>query len=125
MAVKTGNAGHGHPEKCLTKLDRGSSRRDREFPSPSWVAQHQLETSAHKATKPRNNRQALIGGEYILADRHDNNNQVASARWELIQAVYRKVPAFAERLRKDVYPTYARLAGKTSTGRPLHGQMKP
>jgi hypothetical protein len=114
MAVKTGNTGHGHPEKCLTKLDRGSSGIDREFPSPSGSAQHQLEPSANKTTKPRSNRQALIGGEYILADRYDNNNQVASARWELIQAVHRKIPAFAERLRKEVYPTYANLAGKRS-----------
>src|SRR5229473_2555986 len=112
MAVKTGNAGHEHPGKFLTKPDCGSSRTDREFPSPSGVAQHQREPSANKATKPRNNRQALIGGEYILSDRHDNNNQVASARWELIQAVHRKVPAFGEQLRKDVYPTFARLAGK-------------
>jgi hypothetical protein len=72
------------------------------------------EPSANKAMKPRKNRQALIGGEYMLSDRHDNNNQVASARWELIQAVHRKIPAFAERLKKDVYPMYARLAGKTA-----------
>ncbi len=111
MTTNTVNAGHRHPEKCLTELDRGSSKIDGEFPSPSGVAQHQREPSANTATKPRNNRQALIGGEYIISDRHDNNNQIASARWQFIQAIHRKVPAFGEQLRKDVYPTFARLAG--------------
>ncbi len=112
MTTNTVNAGHRHPEKCLTELDRGSSKIDGEFPSPSGVAQHQREPSANTATKPRNNRQALIGGEYIISDRHDNNNQIASARWQFIQAIHRKVPAFGEQLRHDVYPSFARLAGK-------------
>ena len=112
MAANTVNAGHGHPGKCLTELDRSLSRIDRELRSPSGFAKHQHEPSANKPTKPRNNRQGLTAGEYILSDRHDNNNQVARARWEFIQAVHRKVPAFGEQLRKDVYPTFARLAGK-------------
>src|SRR5882724_772497 len=112
MPTNTVNAGHRHPEKCLTELDRGATKINGEFPSPSGVAQHQHEPSANTATNPRNNRQALIGGEYIISDRHDNNNQIASARWQFIQAIHRKVPAFGEQLRHDVYPSFARLAGK-------------
>ena len=52
MNAKTRNAGHGHPEKCLTELDRGSSRVDREFRSPSWVVKHQPAASADNAAKP-------------------------------------------------------------------------
>jgi hypothetical protein len=111
MTTNTVNAGHGHPEKCLTELDHGSSRIDRELRT-SGFAKHQREPFGNKPTKPRHNRQALIEGEYIISDRHDNNSQVASARWQFIQAVQCKVPAFGERLRKDVYPTFARLAGK-------------
>src|SRR5712692_5575336 len=112
MTTNTVSAGHRHPEKCLTELDRGATKIDGEFPSPSGVAQHQREPSAHTATKPRNNRLALIGGEYSISARHDNNNQIASARWQFIQAIHRKVATFGEQLRKDVYPTFARLAGK-------------
>ena len=65
-----------------------------------------------KPMKRRNNRRALTEGEYIISDRYDNNNQVASARWQFIQAVQRKLPTFGEQLKKDVYPTFARFAGK-------------
>lgn len=55
----------------------------------------------------------LAGGEYFNSGDRHINNQVAGACWELIRATQRKLPDFAERLRKDVYPHYARLAGNT------------
>src|SRR5438093_9591611 len=62
--------------------------------------------------KQRKHSQALVGGEYVISDQRDSNNEVASARWEFIKALQRKLPAFGERLRKDVYPKFARRAGK-------------
>jgi len=60
--------------------------------------------------KPSKN-QALITGDYLICDQRGNsNNQVVSARWEFIQALQRKLPTFGERLRKEVYPKFARLA---------------
>lgn len=56
--------------------------------------------------------QALVGGEYVISGQPESNNEVASARWQLIQALQRKLPAFGKRLRKDVYPEFARCAGK-------------
>jgi hypothetical protein len=62
--------------------------------------------------KPQNKHQALTEGEYIISDQRENNNQVASARWKFVQAIQRKLPAFGDELRKKIYPTFARLAGK-------------
>lgn len=56
--------------------------------------------------------QALVGREYLISDQLGINNEVASARWEFIKALQGKLPAFGERLRKDVYPKFARRAGK-------------
>jgi len=60
--------------------------------------------------KDAKNNQTLTGGEYFISDQRSNsNNQVASARWVFIRALQRKLPTFGERLRKEVYPKFARL----------------
>jgi hypothetical protein len=62
------------------------------------------------AVKQAQHNLALSGGEYLISDQRGNTNQLASARWEFVQTLQRKLPAFGEQLRKDVYPKFARLA---------------
>jgi hypothetical protein len=52
----------------------------------------------------------LTAGEYLLRARSGLNQQMVSARRLLMVTVRRVVPQFFERLRDDVYPTFARLA---------------
>jgi hypothetical protein len=52
----------------------------------------------------------LTASDYVVNGRDGLNQQVANARWQFLMAVQRIVPEFFERLRNDVYPTYARLA---------------
>lgn len=52
----------------------------------------------------------LTASDYLASDRKGLNQQVASARWQLMLTVQRLVPEFFERLRDDVYPAFAPLA---------------
>ena len=52
----------------------------------------------------------FTAGELLASSRNGLNQQIASARWQLILAIQRKVPAFLEQLRDEVYPSFARLA---------------
>ena len=50
----------------------------------------------------------LTASEFLASGRNGLNQQIASARWQFILAIQRKVPAVFERLRDDVYPAFAR-----------------
>jgi hypothetical protein len=52
----------------------------------------------------------LTASEFLASGRNGLNQQVASARWQLLLALRRKVPEFFEQLRDEVYPAFARLA---------------
>jgi hypothetical protein len=56
------------------------------------------------------NRLRLTGSEFVVRGATGQNRQIASARWQFIQAVGRVVPVFLKRLRETVYPAYAQLA---------------
>jgi hypothetical protein len=56
--------------------------------------------------KPR----ALTPGEYVVRNEDGQDDQIASARWQFLEAVSRVVPSFLEGLRDQVYPEYAQLA---------------
>jgi hypothetical protein len=62
-----------------------------------------------KQSKARN----LGWGEYILPDQ-GQNTQIAGARWKLMEVVQQVLPQFFQRLREQVYPTFARLAQNTT-----------
>jgi hypothetical protein len=52
----------------------------------------------------------LTASEFLASGRNGLDQQVASARWQFLLAVQRKVPEYFERLRDEVYPAFARLA---------------
>ena len=69
--------------------------------------------------RKRRDRLHLTASEYVVQDREGQNRQIAAARRQFIKAVRSSVPAFFERLRSDVYPTYARR----SKGKPRYWKM--
>jgi hypothetical protein len=52
----------------------------------------------------------LTASEFLAIGSNGLNQQVASARWQLILALQRNVPEFFERLRGEVYPVFGRLS---------------
>lgn len=59
-----------------------------------------------QSLKPR----PLTHAEYIVRNDDGQDDQIASARWQLLEAIRRVVPAFLDELRDRVYPEFARLA---------------
>jgi hypothetical protein len=62
----------------------------------------------------RHRPDVLTAGDYLVRNPDGQDDQMAAARWQFIEAVAREVPAFLERLRDQVYPAYARLANVNS-----------
>jgi hypothetical protein len=52
----------------------------------------------------------LTASEFLATGRNGLDQQVASARWQFLLAVQRKVPEFFGQLRDEVYPAFARRA---------------
>jgi hypothetical protein len=52
----------------------------------------------------------LTSGDYLSRNDERQDNQVAAARWQFVEAIRCKVPVFFERLRDVVYPAYERFA---------------
>ena len=67
------------------------------------------EPQVAKKMKRRKPSRPLSWGEFVVPDQNQNN-QTAEARWRLMTAVLEVLPIFFERLRDDVYPTFALLA---------------
>jgi len=64
-------------------------------------------------------KRRLTTAEFHTTNPEGLDNEITAARWELVQAIRRKVPAFFERLRAVAYPKYARLAN----GSVDHGEI--
>jgi hypothetical protein len=52
----------------------------------------------------------LTASDYLFRNQVGQDNQIAGARWQFMEAVRRVVPAFLKRLQDQVYPEYARRA---------------
>ena len=53
---------------------------------------------------------SLTAAGFLVRNREGQDDQIAGARLQFIEAVRCFVPSFLERLREEVYPEYARLA---------------
>ena len=58
----------------------------------------------------RGTSRPLTASEYPVRNEDGQDDQIAGARWQFLEALGHVVPAFLELLRNQVYPEYARLA---------------
>jgi len=68
-----------------------------------------IQEIAEGTMKQRKQPLHLTWSEYVSSD-PSQNTEIAGARFEFIEAVWRVFPRFFEQLRAVVYPNYARLA---------------